>query len=283
MFIEAIITSTYSRNISRKRENLYRAKATEGRVQAKAVGELSKVESKTLDSACPVWGTSGQVTYIHPLRGARSKQQPTPEPSSPLLFHPAETCISARSRARLQQLLYRTMARLSTFCENLFCCCRPKRSNDRSPTKRHARQVLSQHKNELRNQEEKGHGSDLNSSAFHERARQISAIPVSGMKRTADPGNMGYVTSYQTTQAPNPSSSSGAGPSVTKDGERNQNYDGSTNGDATLVGYGVEVDKLHGGELKTGSTWQGKPNGTVYDKRQELSEEDEDMWARLAM
>ena len=31
------------------------------------------------------------------------------------------------------------------------------------------------------------------------------------------------------------------------------------------------------------SQWQGKPNGQLYDKREELSAEDEDMWAKMAM
>lgn len=35
--------------------------------------------------------------------------------------------------------------------------------------------------------------------------------------------------------------------------------------------------------VNTGSTWQGKPNGTTYDRREELTEEDEDAWARMAM
>ena len=31
------------------------------------------------------------------------------------------------------------------------------------------------------------------------------------------------------------------------------------------------------------SHWQGKPKGKIYDKREELSESDEDMWAKMAM
>lgn len=31
------------------------------------------------------------------------------------------------------------------------------------------------------------------------------------------------------------------------------------------------------------SQWQGKPQGKAYDKREELSEADEDMWAKMAM
>jgi len=31
------------------------------------------------------------------------------------------------------------------------------------------------------------------------------------------------------------------------------------------------------------SQWKGKPVGQQYDKREELTPEDEDMWARLAM
>jgi hypothetical protein len=31
------------------------------------------------------------------------------------------------------------------------------------------------------------------------------------------------------------------------------------------------------------STWKGKPNGTAYDRREELTEEDEDTWARMMM
>lgn len=31
------------------------------------------------------------------------------------------------------------------------------------------------------------------------------------------------------------------------------------------------------------STWKGTPNGTAYDRREELTAEDEDMWAKMAM
>lgn len=53
----------------------------------------------------------------------------------------------------------------------------------------------------------------------------------------------------------------------------------------TLIGSPVDVEEKKGvyGHDAHKSTWQGKPNGTAYDRREELTEEDEDMWARLAM
>lgn len=44
----------------------------------------------------------------------------------------------------------------------------------------------------------------------------------------------------------------------------------------------LEKKSTHGQDVHK-STWQGKPNGTAYDRREELTVEDEDMWARMAM
>lgn len=57
--------------------------------------------------------------------------------------------------------------------------------------------------------------------------------------------------------------------------------------DSTVVGgedyYSPRDEKKQLTPGTHNSTWQGKPNGTTYDRREELTEEDEDMWARMAM
>lgn len=101
------------------------------------------------------------------------------------------------------------------------------------------------------------------------------------MRRTAGPGNAGYITSYQATQGLGLASGGRAGPTGIIQGGSHE-YSPSM----TLVGDEADMEKkggsTYGGGAKT-STWQGKPNGTAYDKRTELTEEDEDMWARMAM
>lgn len=181
------------------------------------------------------------------------------------------------------------MARLSIVFEKIFCFPRSKPSkrskrSKPSSTPSQSTQVLHvpQHKVELQDQDDGP--SAVNSASFHEQARHIAATPVCGMRRIAGPGNAGYIASYQAAQGPGLSSSMLGPNAILPDDTKSQNHDDGT--DATLVGDGVgfgnEEDSTHGGELKT-SAWQGKPNGTAYDKRQELTEEDEDMWARLAM
>lgn len=55
--------------------------------------------------------------------------------------------------------------------------------------------------------------------------------------------------------------------------------------DATTVsslGASTLVPNYAKGRTET-SPWRGKPIGKPYDRREELTEEDEDMWARMAM
>lgn len=119
--------------------------------------------------------------------------------------------------------------------------------------------------------------------SFHQHAQNIAKIPVNGMRR-AD--NMSFIGSYDTTQRPSPSY-----PAVQVAHPRKAAQDTATSSQTdstgdTLVGYAADLetkDKMQQGPDVTKSTWQGKPNGTAYDSRQELTEDDEDMWARLAM
>lgn len=122
------------------------------------------------------------------------------------------------------------------------------------------------------------------SYSFHEQARRIAQVPVAGIRRTAGPSNMGYITTFHTAPGPPPTV-----PRATAADDD----DGSTNatlvGDGGGVGAGVTTKKEGSAWARVGdpekkqSAWHGRPNGTAYDRREELSEEDEDMWARLAM
>lgn len=101
------------------------------------------------------------------------------------------------------------------------------------------------------------------------------------MQRTA---GSGPATNFVTTYAPVP----GKGPGATAASVQQSGADNATcSTDATLVTNSAGQDdkeELSGDQdLKTASAWKGQPNGTAYDKRQELTEEDEDMWARMAM
>lgn len=121
------------------------------------------------------------------------------------------------------------------------------------------------------------------SSSFHEKAQEIAQTPVSGILRTPGPV---YISSPQPAQNKGP----GSGASRTDDSSklrgnsRLANVETGTAED-TLVGSPIDVVEKKGfyGHEANKSTWQGKPNGTAYDRREELTEEDEDMWARLAM
>ncbi|KAJ4418706.1 hypothetical protein N0V82_005377 [Gnomoniopsis sp. IMI 355080] len=124
------------------------------------------------------------------------------------------------------------------------------------------------------------------SSSFHDKAQEIAQIPVSGMLRTPGPGQTSsYISSYQPVQSKGPNAA-GRNPSQNagREAQGAANADTDTTDD-TLVGSAADSEKKEGGygHDANKSTWQGKPNGTVYDRRTELTEEDEDMWARLAM
>lgn len=73
----------------------------------------------------------------------------------------------------------------------------------------------------------------------------------------------------------------GTNPLSARDG-RVANFETDTKDD-TLVGSAIDAEKNEADSQENMSTWQGKPNGTTYDRRLELTEEDEDTWARLAM
>lgn len=102
------------------------------------------------------------------------------------------------------------------------------------------------------------------------------------MLRTPGSGQTScYISTYQPAQQKGPHAP-GTPPSKTRDG-RVANDETDTSGE-TLVGSPVDTEKKgeYGQDLNK-STWQGRPNGTAYDRREELTEEDEDMWARMAM
>lgn len=117
---------------------------------------------------------------------------------------------------------------------------------------------------------------------FQIQARQIAQMPVPGMRRTTGPGNVSsYMSSYETMQSPGRSASSW-NQSTTTDSRTT-----ISSGDTTMVDntHYIHPDKevpIHA-RVSAKGAWQGKPNGTPYDRREELTEEDEDMWARMAM
>lgn len=123
------------------------------------------------------------------------------------------------------------------------------------------------------------------SSSFHQQAREISQIQVGGIRRT--PGAGTYISSYHSSSQ-YPRSVAAASTVVPTEADDRR---ASRQTDATLVADAEQpyVDAEQGwkknttGYNTTTSMWKGKPNGTEYDRRQELTEEDEDTWARLAM
>lgn len=90
----------------------------------------------------------------------------------------------------------------------------------------------------------------------------IVAVPVAGMQRS----NQGtYMTTYTNT-------------TLSQSISRNSCSDTSTTSDSSKTAVEVESISANGPSI-----WKGAPNGTAYDKREELTPEDEDMWANLAM
>lgn len=113
-------------------------------------------------------------------------------------------------------------------------------------------------------------------SAFHQqqqhqhqqRADEIAQIQVAGMRRTA---GSGYVPAYaHRTTGPDP------------DAVSSRPYDQTTVSSYGINGKAWGEDKYEK-QPQTDSAWRGKPVGKQYDRREELTEEDEDMWARMAM
>ncbi|KAK5954848.1 hypothetical protein OHC33_004574 [Knufia fluminis] len=94
-----------------------------------------------------------------------------------------------------------------------------------------------------------------------ETTTDIANLPVAGMQKS---NQLTYITSYSSTE---PSSSV----STQRQTSSTLSSSASTAVDAAYV-------SRHGE-----SQWRGKPIGQPYDRREELTEEDEDMWARMAM
>lgn len=89
----------------------------------------------------------------------------------------------------------------------------------------------------------------------------IGAMRVAGMQRS----NQGtFVTSYTNTPVI---------PVI-----HGQNTQSSSMSDSSKTAVDTSFVSRHGE-----SQWKGKPNGRPYDRREELSPEDEDMWAKMSM
>lgn len=116
-------------------------------------------------------------------------------------------------------------------------------------------------------------------TTFQQQARHIAQFQVGGMRRTR--GGSSYLPSYESTQTSGASSSGWTRPygSVDETTMSSVGYDGDTAPDTTEK----KDMPAPGHRQQVRSTWQGKPNGTAYDRREELTEEDESMWARLSM
>lgn len=120
------------------------------------------------------------------------------------------------------------------------------------------------------------------SCAFHDQAQRIAQTPVGGLRRNPGVGQTSsFIISYQPAHSKGPHAACETA-SNARDGRAATFETGCT--EDTLVGSAMDLEKKGGyGPDANKSTWQGKPNGTAYDRREELTEEDEDMWARLAM
>ncbi|KAL1852757.1 hypothetical protein Daus18300_012088 [Diaporthe australafricana] len=131
-------------------------------------------------------------------------------------------------------------------------------------------------------------------ASFQEQARKIAQFQVGGMRRTR--GASSYLTSYESTQTTGTgaaSSSAWTRPSYASVDQTTMSSYGQHESDtgaappsSSNTGGMDEKKDMHvngGHHHHPRSTWQGKPNGTAYDRREELTEADEDMWANLAM
>ncbi|KAH8785199.1 hypothetical protein F5883DRAFT_83941 [Diaporthe sp. PMI_573] len=117
-------------------------------------------------------------------------------------------------------------------------------------------------------------------TTFQQQARHIAQLQVGGMRRTR--GGSSYLPSYESTQTSGASSSGWTRPSYASvDATTMTSYGHDSN--TTL--HTTEKKDMHfpGPRQHATSTWKGKPNGTAYDRREELTEEDEDTWARMMM
>lgn len=117
-------------------------------------------------------------------------------------------------------------------------------------------------------------------TTFQQQAKHIAQFQVGGMRRTR--GGSSYLPSYESTQTSGASSSGWTRPSYgSVDQTTMSSY--APDGDTLLDTSEKKDMPVPGHRQHARSTWQGKPNGTAYDRREELTEEDEDMWARLSM
>lgn len=91
--------------------------------------------------------------------------------------------------------------------------------------------------------------------------RDIAAMQVAGMQRN---NQSTYITTYTATQPE---------PTLTA-----QSTTSTIDSNSSRTAVDPAFVSKHGE-----SHWKGKPNGQHYDKREELSAEDEDAWARMAM
>lgn len=116
-------------------------------------------------------------------------------------------------------------------------------------------------------------------TTFQQQARHIAQFQVGGMRRTR--GGSSYLPSYESTQTSGASSSGWTRPYGSMDQTTMSSY--GHDGDTALDTTEKKDMPVPGHRQHARSTWQGKPNGTAYDRREELTEEDESMWARLSM
>ena len=103
-------------------------------------------------------------------------------------------------------------------------------------------------------------------STFQEQAREIAKIQVGGLRRTDGAGGASsYFTSYAPVQPTGPPPSACMHkPSQSTDSAYSHSSDEKKDGAAS-------------------GTRQETPGGKTWDHRQKLSEEDEDLWSRMAM
>ncbi|KAJ9156658.1 hypothetical protein NKR23_g1228 [Pleurostoma richardsiae] len=120
---------------------------------------------------------------------------------------------------------------------------------------------------------------DAHAAAYRERNAEIAQKQVAGIRRAA---GQGYVSAY-------PSRTAGPDDWEAQQAAARRRAGGQTNYDqTTMSSYGTEAKLLGDGKVPQRrpaqeSAWKGKPVGKQYDRREELTEEDEDMWARMAM
>lgn len=132
------------------------------------------------------------------------------------------------------------------------------------------------------------HPSHQPSSAFHAQAQRIAQIPVGGISRNANGTTSCFLpTSGQVAQHGRGPYAGGREP-TTPFGHGRKDTLSTVSTSDTLLGSQVDLgDGKKGGdygqEFVDRGAWHGKPKGTPYDRREELTEADEDMWARMAM